>query len=297
VISAAAIAALATLFNPKGGEPELPPVKPAPEAAEAVAAAREWEWRIARATIEEGGATSPVLIVQALLGLHDVAEGPLLEEIGAALRIPDGRSDVARAASAQLRKGAEPGRTALMTIWPIISEEQAAREMAHYANFELIMLKNPGAESVKTVKEFLQLPNERIELDKDTPHFLATQGSFSLDKQNGFAIVRAAIPSAEKDWDALKSLAGEQAVGGRKRTLRGRINPILLRSGLPLTAEGEADLRYLSTELRGRPLGDWLQWLRVEAPAPAEGEAVILVRDGRPIFVESAPRMGPAARD
>ncbi len=295
VIAVAAIAGLVTFFNPAEREPEFAPVKPLPEAEAVVDAAKELEWRIARATIEEGGASSPVLIVQALLGLADVAEGPLLQELSAALKIPDGRTDIARAASAELRKGAEPGRTALMTIWPIVSEEQAAREMAHYTNFELIMLKNPGVESVKTVCRFLNLPKEVIKLDKDTPHFVATQGLFDSSIGAGMTAIRMAIPQTDQEWTRVMANSGRATSGDGLRVLRGSVNRILDRARLPAAAYGAVDLRYLSSELRARPLGAWLQWLRVQGPEPRPGEAVILTREGRPFFVEASPvRLPPA---
>ena len=282
-----AVAGLAVFFNPTGAKPDLLPVQPSAESAKAAEAGRDLEWRLARATVESGvGASSPVLLAQALLGLAGMAEDPLLTELGTAFQIPDGRTDVARAASAELMKDALPGRTALMTIWPIVSDENAARELAHYYNMELLMLKNPGQESLKAARTFLGLPSEDIVLDKDTPQFVATQGSFDLSE---FELYQAPLPESDEDWERLrKSVEDGTAApiepGEGEQVLREPVNPILSQAGLKIAAEGEVNLNYLSRELR-RPLGDWTAWLKVKSLPTAPGQVIIAAKKGRPFLV------------
>ncbi len=286
-----AIAGLAVFFNPTGAKPDLPPVEPSPESAKAAEAGRDLEWRLARAAVESGaGASSPVLLAQALIGLAGMAEDPLLTELGEAFQIPDGRADVTRAASAELMKDALPGRTALMTIWPIVSDENAARELAHYYNMELLMLKNPGQESLKAARTFLGLPSEDIVLDKDTPQFVATQGSFDLGE---YQLFQAPLPQSDEDWERLRESVDDGTAepiepGVGEQVLREPVNPILFQTGLKIAAEGEVNLNYLSRELR-RPLGDWTAWLKVKGLPTAPGRVIIAAKNGRPFLVLVEP--------
>ncbi len=289
-----AVAGLAVFFNPTGAKPDMPPVQGSPEASKSAEAGRELEWRLARATVESGAeASSPVLIAQALIGLAGMAEDPLLTELGTAFEIPDGRADVMRAASVELMKNALAGRTALMTIWPIVSDENAARELAHYYNMELLMLKNPGQESLKSARTFLGLPSEEIVLDKDTPQFVATRGDLYFGAEGGFTLHQAPLPQSDEDWSRLREsikdgTAEPISPGAGETVLREPVNPILSQAGLKIAAEGEVNLNYLSRELR-RPLGEWTAWLKTKALPSAPGKIVIAVKDGRPFFI-SAPK-------